>query len=486
MFHTLYARLAAGLVLLLVAIGLFYALVSMSLIDRQRQQVNQQLHQHLAQDLVMDRNLVREGQLNESALKQTFHDYMVINPSIEIYLLDLTGKILSFSADPGKVKRKQVSLQPIQAFLMEQEFPILGDDPRSHDRQKAFSVTPIPSAERAEGYLYVVLQGEEYDAVNAAVRDGEVVRLGLLTLVVSLILGVFAGLGIFYGLTRRLRELAQRMVEFRGSDYSRLAPATDVAKGTADEIAQLSHTFDQMAARIVAQISALEKKDQQRRELVAQVSHDLRTPLAALHGYLETMVMKQDKLTTEGRQEYLQIALRHSERLGNLVDALFELAKLDAKEDLSQQEPFILAELIQDVAQKYQLQAEAKRVQLITTFEDSSTFVIADIGLIERVFENLIENALAHTAPGDTVTLATEHREDSVLVAVTDTGEGISAEDAPYIFDRFYQGGRTQSDGAHAGLGLAIVKRILALHGTAIHMVSSSQGTKFSFKLAGS
>ena len=482
--RTLYARLAVGLILLLFAIGLFYVLVNTSLIEQQRHQISQQLHRDLAHDLVMDRNLVREGRLNEEALKQTFHDYMVINPSIEIYLLDLNGKILSFSADPGKVKRKHVSLVPIQGFLMEQEFPILGDDPRSHDRQKAFSVTPIPSAEQAEGYLYVVLQGEEYDAVNAAVREGEIMRLGLFALLMSLILGVLAGLGIFYGLTRRLRELAQRMDRFRSSDFSQFTPVVDGANRSADEIAQLTHTFEQMAARIVTQISALETKDHQRRELVAQVSHDLRTPLASLHGYLETLVIKQADLTPAAQQEYLSIALSHSERLAKLVNSLFELAKLDAKEDLSHQEPFMLAELIQDVVQKYTLPAEAKDLQLFTQCRDGAVFVMGDIGLIERVFENLIENAMAHTSAGDTLTLATECEQDSVLVTVADSGKGIDAEDVPHIFDRFYQGGGTQSDGEHAGLGLAIVKRILALHGSAIEVVSSPQGTKFSFTLA--
>jgi len=136
-----------------------------------RQQVSQQLNRDLAQNLVADRNLVEEGRLNQAAVKETFHQYMVINPSIEIYLLDNEGRILAYSADPGKVKRKHVSLAPIQAFLRGGDYPLLGDDPRSHDRQKAFSVTPVPSAEHPEGYLYVVLRGEQFDSVDTMIRD---------------------------------------------------------------------------------------------------------------------------------------------------------------------------------------------------------------------------------------------------------------------------------------------------------------------------
>ncbi len=161
MIRTLYARLALVLVVLFISIGLLYALISTSSTRHYLQEVSQQFNKDLARNLVADRNLVEEGRLNEAALKETFHQYMVINPSIEIYLLDPAGNILSYSADPGKVKRRRVALGPIRAFLSgDQGYPLLGDDPRSHDRHKAFSVTPVPSADNAQGYLYVVLRGE--------------------------------------------------------------------------------------------------------------------------------------------------------------------------------------------------------------------------------------------------------------------------------------------------------------------------------------
>lgn len=483
MFRTLYARLAVGLVLLFFSVAIFYALASSSLIDHHLQRANQQLHRNLAHDLVMDRNLVRQGQLNEKALKQTFHDYMVINPSIEIYLLDLDGTLLAYSAEPNKVKRKHVSLAPIHAFLQQQQFPLLGDDPRSHDRQKAFSVTPIPSAAQAEGYLYVVLQGEEYDAVNNAVRDGEITRLALTAVLVSLVLGGLVGLILFYGLTRRLRALAQSMDKFRDSNYSYLDEETNLQPQSADEIGVLRQTFNQMAKRIVEQINALQDKDQLRRELVAQVSHDLRTPLTSLHGYLETLAIKQGKLSAEQQQHYIKIALRHSKRLGKLVDSLFELAKLDARETLANQESFVMAELMHDILQKYQLYAEQKQLDLTAECSDDYAFVWADIGLIERVLENLIENAISNTRPGDKITLTCAREGDGIVISVLDSGIGIATEDLPHIFERFYQGSHSNKQHGGAGLGLAIVKQILALHGSEMEVSSGQQGTRFSFRL---
>ena len=114
MLSTLYAKLSLGLVILLIAIGLLYAFISNTITRNYLQEVNQQFNRHLARDLVADRNLVTEGRIDQQALSETFRQYMVINPSIEIYLIDLEGSILSYSADPGKVKRKRVSLAPFK------------------------------------------------------------------------------------------------------------------------------------------------------------------------------------------------------------------------------------------------------------------------------------------------------------------------------------------------------------------------------------
>ena len=239
-----------------------------------------------------------------------------------------------------------------------------------------------------------------------------------------------------------------------------------------------------MAQRILQQMTTLKHTDTLRRELVANVSHDLRTPLASLHGYLETLLIKEGTLSAEEQRSFLDIALRQSERLRRLVGELFELATLDSHETQVHCEMFSLAELVQDVAQKFQLIAKQKQVELHTQFHADLPFVWGDIGLIERVLENLIENALRYTPSGGTVTLALSQQEHQVLVRITDTGCGIPEQDLPYIFDRFYRVGRHQrSEGA--GLGLAITKRILELHGSWVEVDSSVKvGTTIAFCLS--
>lgn len=228
----------------------------------------------------------------------------------------------------------------------------------------------------------------------------------------------------------------------------------------------------------------MQKKDTLRRDLVAQVSHDLRTPLASLRGYLETLKLKSGTLSPAEREEYLQAALRQSEGLSQRVGALFELAKFDAQETPPQYEPFSIAELVQDVIQKFQPDAEQRRVVLSMTGALDIGWVNADIAMIERVFDNLIENALRHTPSGGQVRVVLVEQGSAIEVRIEDSGDGIDAADLPQVFDRFYRGSKAGSGDEHVGLGLAIVKRILDLHGCEIRVSSEcGHGTCFTFVL---
>jgi signal transduction histidine kinase len=463
-----------------------YALLSVSATRHYLQEVNQSFNRDLARTLVADRKLVQEGRINQAALKETFDYYMAINPSIEIYLLDLNGTILSYSAEPGKVKRNSVSLEPIEAFLENSAvYPLLGDDPRSHERHKAFSVTPVPTEESPQGYLYVILRGEQFDSVDQAIQESYFLRLSGWAVVGSLVFGLLMGLVLFHVLTRRLRHLTQAMNHFQKSDFStEVSFFNNPNTKPSDEIDRLEGTFGRMARRIITQLQELNKKDALRRELVAQVSHDIRTPLASLHGFLETLQVKEQTLSASKRAEYVAIALHHSKRLKRLVEELFELAKLDANEIRPHAEPFSVAELVQDVVLEFQLKAQHKGIDLTMKAPDALPFVTAEIGLIERVLVNLLENALDHTPKGEQISVTVQLQEPVVIISVADTGCGIASSDLPQIFDPFYQAGNPHRGDHHAGLGLAIAKRIVELHGSDIKVSTEiNKGTTFSFEL---
>jgi len=250
-----------------------------------------------------------------------------------------------------------------------------------------------------------------------------------------------------------------------------------------DEIAVLNATFVQMASRISEQWQALMRQDQQRRELVANISHDLRTPLASLHGYLETLSIKADTLSESERQRYLRIALSQSSKVGQLAQALFELARLEHGFVQPTLEHFSLADLIQDVFQKFELGAEARQLRLRADLPQQAPLVNADLGMIERVLTNLIDNAIRHTPAGGNIEVEVRHQGAKVTVVVSDTGPGLPAELRDNLFRRAFSvsfnGPRTGS-----GLGLLIVQRMLQLHDSDIRLTTrEGRGAVFSFEL---
>ncbi|MDH5325064.1 MAG: HAMP domain-containing histidine kinase [Gammaproteobacteria bacterium] len=501
-FSTLQKKLSLILFAVLTIVGSLVFYLVLYATDMYQQELSQKLNATLAQHIVSEDLLNKEGDINQEAMKQIIHMLMVINPSIEVYVLDATGQLLAFSAPQGKVKLKQVDLKPIKAFIKSQfRYPFFGQDPRNPEQNKIFSAAQIPPSGEPEGYVYVILASEAYESVAHMIKDSYILRYSFGALLFSLVLALISGLVLLTPITRRLTRLSRIMTAFSDNTHSRgnNPPNRYLTTGKQDEIETLGKSFNAMAERIEAQMSQLKQNDAKRRELIANVSHDLRTPLTSLHGYLETLLLKQDQLPEQQRMEYLRIATAHSERLNQLIAELFELAKLDSVETLLNVEPFSLAELIQDVVYKYKLAADERGIELRTLFGGELPFVYGDIALIQRVLENLIDNAMRYTPKHGKITVALTPAQENISVTISDTGCGIPAEELPHIFDRFYRIQKNRENDAQAtknnssntgnnynsGLGLAITKRILALHNSQIKAASTlEKGTSFSFKLA--
>ena len=504
MLRTLHGKLSVALLMLLTLVGLLHITLTSYTTRNYTNEVSQNLNRDLASDLathLISQNLLRSDPQARRETKAEIKENMVLNPDIEIYILDSDGAILNYSSTSGSVQLKRVSLAPVQRFLTATEsLPIHGDDPRHAGRQKIFSVARIPPdsahkvKDRIQGYIYIILGGAKYDAVATQPERSHILRLAAWTIAGSLSLVAFAGILLFGLLTRRLHDLSDQMEAFQQgviTDDGRciLTGQTAVISHRGDEIERMSAVFKMMSERILEQIVQRDRIEARRREAVTNVSHDLRTPLAALQGYLETVIIKEGKLSREEQRGYLMTAMRHAERLGKLVAELFELSRLDSHEMQPAWEGFSLAELAQDVMQKFSLTAQNKGVRLETRFSPDLPFVRADIGLVERALENLIENALCHTPSGGAITLSLSIAGERIQVEVLNTGTSISAEHLPHIFDRTYRvpvenaiENANQTQGA--GLGLAITKRIVELHGGIIGVQSTvNEGSAFFFSL---
>ena len=487
MVKSLYSKLAVTLLGVFCLLGLSIFIATQFASDMYQQEVVQKLNRDLARQIVAQKILMQDHRINEKGLKEIFDMLMVVNPSIEVYLLDPDGRVLAYSAPPGKVKLDRVDLAPIRTWFEDSfVYPLSGDDPRHPGRKKVFTVARIPEQGPLQGYLYIILGGEIFDSIVQKLKGSYILQLSFWWIAASLFFALVTGLLLFAYLTRRLKRLASVMDSFDlAQTAARLQSIRVKDRRQGDEIDRLTYMFNQLVERINTQMETLQKADMSRRELVANVSHDLRTPLATLQGYIETLFLKDKNLTDQERQQHLEIAIRHCERLAKLVDALFELAKLDSHETKARNEPFNIGDLAQDVVQKFDLSAREKHIAIQVELEQGLPFVNADIAMIERVIENLLENAVRHTPAGGSIHLAFSPQNGDVAVRVSDTGCGIPPEELPYIFDRFYHSDQTQNGKTgYSGLGLAISKRILELHERTIRVKSTpGSGTQFSFTL---
>ncbi|MEL6674256.1 MAG: HAMP domain-containing sensor histidine kinase [Bacteroidota bacterium] len=478
--NKLFVKISLTLLSLLVVIGVGYMVITTFTARNYLQEVNQRLYGRIAQNTVKEVRPLVNGEVDTAAIKDIMHSMMVINPSVEVYLLDPQGQIVTFVAPYKKIKLQEVDLAPVQTFIAKEgNIFITGDDPRFPGQQNVFSAAPIQEEGELQGYIYIILASEEQSAVSDTLLGSYILRLGSGLFLVCLLGALGIGLLALWYLTRNLRTIIDTVQRFKEGDMDARIPQAE--KG---DLAPLAETFNAMADTLEANIDELKSVENLRRELIANVSHDLRTPLAIMQGYVETLLIKDASLSSDDRKGYLEIVLGSSEKLSKLIDQLFEYAKLEARQVQPQKEPFFISELAQDVFRKYQILAEEREIEIALNMPQSLPLVFADVALVERVFQNLLDNALKFTPKGGSVQIELEGQVDSVSVRVVDTGKGISAEEQAFIFERYQKGSRSGDQNKGAGLGLAIVKKILELHDASIRVQSRlNEGTAFSFQL---
>ena len=466
---------------LLVVVGFAYVLITINLSEKYVQERNQRLNADIAEHIIAEVKPYVGGLLDTTATDEIMGHMMAINPSIEVYILDADGVILNYVAPYKKVKLERVDLAPIQKFIASkgQQY-IEGDDPRNPGKQKVFSAAGIVEDERTIAYIYVILASEEYESASEKVFNSYILKLGgrdmLLALLSALALGILA----IWLITKNLDKIITTVKRFQAGEMSARIPVKE-----GGGINDLAIAFNEMADTIVGNIENLKSMENLRRELVGNVSHDLRTPLAVIHGYVETLMMKSDQLTIEERKKYLKITLESTHRLKKLVEELFELSKLEAKQVKPKKEPFFIQDLISDICQKFELVAQKKDITLTSATSPTRSMVYADVSLIERVLQNLVDNALKFTPKKGQIMLEIDNSDQYVEIKVSDNGPGIPKEQIPFLFDRYHIGDKRISlDNNNTGLGLAIVKKILEIHNVTIKLSSKlNKGTTFSFQL---
>ena len=444
-------------------------------------EVTQRMNHDLAAHTAGEIKPFLNGEIPEEKIGILMHSMMAVNPGIEVYVLDTTGRILKYVALAGEVKLDRVDLAPVREFFADQHESglVLGDDPRAPGQRNIFSAAPVVEDGMVRGYVYIILAGQEYAGASGTLFSSYFLRLGSRSVLVALVITLLAGLLAIRFITINLDRIVSGFRRFQSGDHQ-----ARIALGGSGELKEVASTFNDMATTIQKNIEELKGVDKLRKELIGNVSHDLRTPIAAIHGYAETLLMKSSTISDAEKQDHIGIILKSADRLKLLVDDLFTLSKLEAGQVKLDLEPLSLGELVHDVVNKLRLLANEKAVSINIIMAKDLPIVEVDVKKIDRVIQNLVHNAIKFCRQGDRITIELDGGQPgSVDVRISDTGVGIVPEELPHIFDRYYMGKRSAAaDGS--GLGLAIAKRIVELHGSSVIAASTvNEGATFHFSL---
>lgn len=321
----------------------------------------------------------------------------------------------------------------------------------------------------------IVLDGR-LAGVVVAVPQTPLSRLGPTMAYVAVVLvagaTVVASLVIFGPVRRRLRRVEDAARRIGAGDLTARA-----SEDGGDEVASLARVFNRMADDLARRAEEVRAADRTRRLLLADVSHELQTPLTAMRGYLETLSMPALAIDQDTRSRYVGIVGEETRRLERIVRDLLDLARLEGGGGTLDREDVPIEGLFGRVAARHEREAADKAIRLTTAIAPGAELLSGDPLRLEQALQNLAANALRHTPPGGRVELRAEVDRGDVILSVADTGPGIPIEHLPFVFDRFYKVDPARAEGATgSGLGLSIVKAIVERHGGSVSVANAPEG----------
>jgi len=279
---------------------------------------------------------------------------------------------------------------------------------------------------------YIILAGEAYQNVYNSLSSSYFQKIGAGATLFTMLFAILLGILSVWFLTKNLRTVIHQVKRFRDGDTESRIPNAEKS-----DLATLAVTFNEMADTISRNMEEIKSVDVLRRELIANVSHDLRTPLAVMQGYIETLQIKKNSLSEIEQVEYVAIIERNIKQLTKLVSQLFEYSKLEAKQTKPKKEPFPITDLIYDIYSNYQGLATEKNIQLRVNVIGETPLVFADIELVESAVQNLMDNAVKFTPENGSIEMIVAHDPKNVTVKIKDSGPGVAKEDQKFIFERF-------------------------------------------------
>ena len=383
-----------------------------------------------------------------------------------IWIINPDGELLYNSTDTSVDEENTVVIQHFNPTDTGNDYYMAGSFYDSFEEEVLSVFSPINSNFRVQGYVVMHYSIENLERSRDSLMNIYYMALGIMFLLSLLVLLVFT-----VAVYRPLKKITRATEEYADGN---LTHTIEVNKD--DEIGHLAASLNYMA-------SELSKGEDNQKQFIANVSHDFRSPLTSIKGYIEAM--EDGTIPPEMMGKYLKIVLNETERLTKLTNSLLSLNNLNTRGMHLDISDFDINSVIKNTAATFEGTCKAKRIRFRLVLCGEQLYVTADMGKIQQVLYNLIDNAIKFSEQGSDIKLETSEKNDTVFVSVKDSGIGIPKESQKLVFDRFYKTDLSRGkDKKGTGLGLAITKEIINAHHENINVISTvGVGTEFIFTL---
>ncbi len=383
-----------------------------------------------------------------------------------IWLIDKEGGLVAVSGDGENIEDVVIAKSELEEMFNGETIVI---ENRFNDIFSRSTLTvgcPIWLGETVVGGLLVHTSIPE---IKESIKDVYTV------FIIAILISVGIAFILLYFMAKRIVKPLKDMTE-----ASKVIASGDFKKRieikSNDEIGQLAANFNEMA-------EGLDKMEDYRSRFIANISHDLRSPITSIQGFLNAIL--DGTIPPEKQEKYLHTVLDETYRLTKLTNDILELSKIENSEIVLNKENYDINEMIRNIVLKFETRVMDKKINMNVVFVHESSWVYADAQKIERIIYNLIDNAVKFTGENGIITIKTEDIDDKIYITVSDTGIGLADDEAKHIFERFYKADSSRGmDKKGMGLGLSIVKEIIKAHEEAITVDSKKgEGTSFRFSL---
>lgn len=474
--YSIFTRISILLFSVIAIISiLFTVLIYLSIVkyhEASTQLLNKDVAAHIAKFTSPFTNKGIDAQKADSV----FYNAMVLSPSVEVYFLDTAGNVIAYHPNEKKLKQSKIDLGNVKSLIAGGGTTYLkGPDPREPATPKIFSASEVRYESRMLGYIYVILGSNDSfgKLLSSNFFNGLALKIVLCVIVLSMIFAFF----YINRLSRRYNLVLSTLKRFQEGDLT-----ARFATGRNDEMEPVTRAFNTLADLLVVNIDKLTKSGKERKDFIANISHDLRTPLSVARGYTETLLMGTTaELTAGKKEEYLQLLYKKIRQVEDMVFQLFDLSKMESVAFTPRKEPFIFSEVLQEIIHDAEAAAKEKNITIDARGVEDISWVMGDIGLMERLVQNLLVNALKYTARDGHIHISLSPANPAITFVIANTGQLLPGNIVSWFND--VEDDIFMNRPTNMGLGLVIVKIILRIHGFKYRLTCADGINKFEVQI---